>query len=91
MQELPDQEKYAPPISIKMYDCRSFGRNVYAGTHLVKMKSFFLHPLTRSEWQQIHSGVITKSLERIDTKMFSSILFKQTHNGFKFRTELILF
>ncbi len=33
--ELPDQEMYCPPLTIRVMDCRSFGRFVLVGTHMI--------------------------------------------------------
>ncbi|XP_054723978.1 otoferlin-like [Uloborus diversus] len=33
--ELPDQELYCPPLTIRVMDCRSFGRFTLVGTHVI--------------------------------------------------------
>lgn len=33
--ELPDQQMYCPPLTIRVMDCRSFGRFVLVGTHMI--------------------------------------------------------
>ena len=45
---IPEQE-YAPPICLKMFDCRDFGINVFAGTHVAPLGPFFYKPLSRLE------------------------------------------
>ncbi|RWS04688.1 otoferlin-like isoform X2, partial [Dinothrombium tinctorium] len=34
--KLPDQDIYCPPITIRVVDCRSFGRHVLVGCHTIK-------------------------------------------------------
>ena len=45
---IPEQE-YAPPICLKMFDCRDFGINVFAGTHVAPLGPFFYKPLSSLE------------------------------------------
>jgi len=33
--DLPEEEWYCPPITIRAVDCRSFGRFVLIGTHTI--------------------------------------------------------
>ncbi|RWS24989.1 otoferlin-like protein, partial [Leptotrombidium deliense] len=34
--QLPDQDIYCPPITIRVVDCKAFGRNVLIGSHTIK-------------------------------------------------------
>lgn len=41
--ELPVEENYAPPITIRCVDCRSFGRYTLVGTHQITSIHKFMH------------------------------------------------
>lgn len=41
--ELPIEETYAPPITIRCVDCRSFGRYTLVGTHQINSIHKFTH------------------------------------------------
>ncbi|XP_014771959.1 otoferlin isoform X1 [Octopus bimaculoides] len=46
--ELPENELYCPPITIRCVDCRSFGRFVLVGSHIIKSLSKFMYvPTTK--------------------------------------------
>lgn len=48
IQELPENEMYCPPISIRCVDCRSFGRFVLVGTHVISnIHKFMFVPTTK--------------------------------------------
>ena len=34
-QELPENERYCPPLTIRVRDCRTFGRFTLVGTHVL--------------------------------------------------------
>lgn len=43
---LPEKEKYLPPMTIHVYDCRAFGRQVLCGTHVIEsLHKYFMDPL----------------------------------------------
>jgi hypothetical protein len=43
---LPEQQEYAPPLCLKMYDCRNFGISVFVGAHVIPTSIFLYTPLT---------------------------------------------
>ena len=46
--ELPEQEMYCPPLSIRVVDCRSFGRFTLVGNHTSpSIHKFLYHPVTQ--------------------------------------------
>ena len=45
--ELPEQEMYCPPLSIRVVDCRSFGRFTLVGNHTSpSIHKYLYHPVT---------------------------------------------
>lgn len=48
--ELPVEEIYAPPITIRCVDCRSFGRYTLVGTHQITSIHKYIHrPILRED------------------------------------------
>ena len=48
--ELPEQEMYCPPLTIRVVDCRSFGRFTLVGTHVINSIHKFLYkPTTKRD------------------------------------------
>ncbi|KOB67239.1 Otoferlin [Operophtera brumata] len=48
--ELPDQDVYQPPLTIRVVDCRSFGRNVLVGTHTINsIQKYIFTPMSKRE------------------------------------------
>ncbi|XP_064487216.1 otoferlin-like [Ornithodoros turicata] len=48
--ELPDQEMYCPPLTIRVIDCRSFGRFTLVGTHVVNsLHKFMFRPSSKKD------------------------------------------
>ncbi|XP_025413884.1 otoferlin-like isoform X4 [Sipha flava] len=46
--ELPEQELYRPPLTIRAVDCRSFGRFTLVGTHLINSIHRYMYvPITK--------------------------------------------
>lgn len=51
--ELPVEETYAPPITIRCVDCRSFGRYTLVGTHQITSIHKYMHrPAPRESIKQ---------------------------------------
>nr|CAD7590206.1 unnamed protein product [Timema genevievae] len=48
--ELPEQELYRPPLTIRAVDCRSFGRYTLVGTHMINSIHKYMYiPMTKRE------------------------------------------
>ena len=48
--ELPEQEMYCPPLTIRVVDCRSFGRFTLVGTHVINsIHKFLYQPITKKD------------------------------------------
>ncbi|KAK4312408.1 hypothetical protein Pmani_016177 [Petrolisthes manimaculis] len=48
--ELPEQELYCPPITIRVVDCRSFGRFTLVGTHIISsLHRYMWTPATKRD------------------------------------------
>ena len=46
---IPEQEIYCPPLTIRVVDCRSFGRFTLVGTHVINsIHKFLYQPVTKS-------------------------------------------
>ncbi|KAH9363614.1 hypothetical protein HPB48_004135 [Haemaphysalis longicornis] len=68
---LPDQETYCPPLTIRVIDCRSFGRFTLVGTHVVNsLHKFLFRPSSsaggRSSKDRHRSASQTSSSLHID-------------------------
>ncbi|KAF4526881.1 hypothetical protein B566_EDAN013792 [Ephemera danica] len=51
--ELPEQELYCPPLTIRVVDCRSFGRYTLVGTHMINsIHRYMFHPATRRQREE---------------------------------------
>lgn len=54
--ELPVEEMYAPPITIRCVDCRSFGRYTLVGTHQITSIHKYLHrPVPKEELKNVNT------------------------------------
>ncbi|XP_038216884.1 otoferlin-like [Zerene cesonia] len=48
--ELPDQDLYRPPLTIRVLDCRSFGRVTLVGTHTINsIHKYMYTPISKRE------------------------------------------
>lgn len=48
--ELPDQNLYRPPLTIRVVDCRSFGRTTLVGTHTINsIQKYIYTPISKRE------------------------------------------
>ncbi|XP_021379810.1 otoferlin-like isoform X8 [Mizuhopecten yessoensis] len=53
--ELPENELYCPPITIRCVDCRNFGRYVLVGTHVINSLHKFMYVPTTKKAKSIIS------------------------------------
>lgn len=59
--ELPEQELYRPPLTVRVVDCRSFGRYTLVGTHMINsVHKYMYQPMTRQESGERKEGNPTK-------------------------------
>lgn len=77
--DFPEQEEYAPTLTIKMFDSRNFGISVFAGIHIMPMKIFYYKPQTAEE----------RNVKLMDTRRNSLEFDPSIGNYFAF--ELFLF
>lgn len=88
--ELPEQELYRPPLTIRAVDCRSFGRYTLVGTHTINSIHKYMYcPQTKKakdvedrkknlyQLQQCTGNIIT-SLEAGTTKTFDPKIFYES-------------
>ncbi|XP_008199102.2 otoferlin isoform X1 [Tribolium castaneum] len=51
--DLPEQELYRPPLTIRAVDCRSFGRYTLVGTHMINsIHKYMYSPLTKKDREE---------------------------------------
>lgn len=57
--ELPNNDLYCPPITIRCVDCRNFGRFVLAGNHVIdNIRRFLFVPSLNINKQEIAKKLI---------------------------------
>jgi len=66
--ELPVEEMYAPPITIRCVDCRSFGRYTLVGTHQITSIHKYMHRPAPRESVSKHNGHIVLSTDKTCTQ-----------------------
>ncbi|XP_062700276.1 otoferlin-like isoform X1 [Aedes albopictus] len=55
--ELPVEERYAPPITVRAVDCRSFGRYTLVGTHQITSIHKYMHrSLPRDDTRRVNQN-----------------------------------
>lgn len=52
IQDLPDNELYWPPLTIRVVDCRNFGREVLLGTATVTALPEFIYISPEEMWRK---------------------------------------
>ncbi|XP_017781557.1 PREDICTED: otoferlin-like isoform X2 [Nicrophorus vespilloides] len=62
--DLPEQELYRPPLTIRAVDCRSFGRYTLVGTHMINsIHKYIYTPLTKKEAEERKRSMNLKPLD----------------------------
>ena len=63
--ELPEQEMYCPPLTIRVVDCRSFGRFTLVGTHLINtIHKFLYQPITKKDREALEKKKMQAALKQ---------------------------
>jgi hypothetical protein len=72
--ELPVEETYAPPITIRCVDCRSFGRYTLVGTHQITSIHKYMHRPAPRDSIAKQNGHIILSSDRTQNMMMEDHL-----------------
>lgn len=65
--ELPEQELYRPPLTIRAVDCRSFGRYTLVGTHMINsIHKYMYTPTTKREREAEDRKKSLNQLQNLD-------------------------
>ncbi|XP_055712780.1 otoferlin-like isoform X2 [Phlebotomus papatasi] len=82
--ELPVEETYAPPITIRCVDCRSFGRYTLVGTHQISSVHKYMHrPPLKEDYKKYSLGgqiVLSKPVPVAENSVNPSELIKGSPN-----------
>lgn len=67
--ELPDQDLYRPPLTIRVIDCRSFGRFTLVGTHTINsIHKYMYKPKNKKDREAEERNKSLIPLENIDLR-----------------------
>ncbi|XP_014369899.2 otoferlin-like [Papilio machaon] len=67
--ELPDQDLYRPPLTIRVVDCRSFGRVTLVGTHTINsIHKYIYTPMSKREREIEERKKSLIQLQNVDLK-----------------------
>lgn len=55
---MPENVEICPPISIKMFDCRSFGRFTFVGAEATNTKYFLYRPYSKTEYEIMQNEAV---------------------------------
>ncbi|XP_031348413.1 otoferlin-like [Photinus pyralis] len=75
---LPEELYYIPPMCLKVFDCRSFGRFVLVGVQLVDMALFLTTLLTKVERERLLLQTPAPPNKRKPTQFLKTINFQGT-------------
>ena len=87
LSELPEQEIYCPPLTIRVVDCRSFGRFTLVGTHVINsIHKFLYQPITKKDREAAEKKKLQAAMKQRMAKAqgeeAESALFSATCNFF---------
>ncbi|KAG7313636.1 hypothetical protein JYU34_000794 [Plutella xylostella] len=67
--ELPDQDLYRPPLTIRVIDCRSFGRMTLVGTHTINsIHKYIYTPMSKREREAEERKKSLIQLQNVDLR-----------------------
>ncbi|CAH0402078.1 unnamed protein product [Chilo suppressalis] len=67
--ELPDQDLYRPPLTIRVVDCRSFGRITLVGTHTINsIHKYIYTPMSKREKEMEERKKSLIQLQNVDLR-----------------------
>ena len=79
--ELPEQEMYCPPLSIRVVDCRSFGRFTLVGNHTSpSIHKYLYHPVT----QEMREDMNRRRAQSLVRTQAHTAPVDATYNNFDF-------
>lgn len=68
--DLPEQELYRPPLTIRVVDCRSFGRYTLVGTHTINsIQKYTYTPITKRDKDAEERKKSLNHLRALDTNV----------------------
>lgn len=71
--DLPEQELYRPPLTIRAVDCRSFGRYTLVGTHMINsIHKYMYTPITKREREAEERKRSLNQLKTLDCSVNNS-------------------
>ncbi|XP_064096144.1 otoferlin-like isoform X4 [Macrobrachium nipponense] len=80
--ELPEQELYCPPITIRVVDCRSFGRFTLVGTHIISnLHRYMWNPVTKRDREAAARNASLHQLQGEDNAMGNNNLVPNNVHG----------
>ncbi|CAH1119596.1 unnamed protein product [Phaedon cochleariae] len=71
--DLPEQELYRPPLTIRAVDCRSFGRYTLVGTHIINsIHKYIYTPLTKKDREAEEKRKSSHLLKAVESNLGSN-------------------
>lgn len=80
--DLPEQELYRPPLTIRAVDCRSFGRYTLVGTHMINsIHKYMYTPVTKRDREMEERKRSLNQLKTLDSNTESTYQTPNCHNA----------